>query len=150
MQPVLDDLRKKHLTTISDGAEIVDLSAYNMPPCLLVKSNGGTLYATRDLATAHYRKQTYDFYKCLYVVAYQQNLHFKQFFKVLELEGCEWAKDMVHVAYGMVSLEEGSMSTRKGNVVWLSDVLDKAVEKAYEIINEKSPNLINKRKLQRL
>ena len=144
MQPVLDDLRAKHLTTISDGAEIVDLSDYGMPPCLLVKSNGGTLYATRDMATAHYRKKTYDFYKCLYVVAYQQNLHFRQFFKVLELEGCEWAKDLVHVAYGMVSLEEGSMSTRKGNAVWLSDVLDSAVAKANKIISEKSPDLPDK------
>ncbi len=147
MQPVLDDLRAKHLTTISDGAEIVDLSAYGMPPCLLVKSNGGTLYATRDMATAHYRKKTYDFYKCLYVVAYQQNLHFRQFFKVLELEGCEWAKDLVHVAYGMVSLEEGSMSTRKGNAVWLSDVLDSAVAKAEKIITEKNPDLENKEEI---
>lgn len=147
MQPVLDDLRAKGLTTISDGAEIVDLSDYGMPPCLLVKSNGGTLYATRDMATAHYRKNTYDFYKCLYVVAYQQNLHFKQFFKVLELEGCEWAKDLVHVAYGMVSLEEGSMSTRKGNAVWLSDVIDNAVAKAETIITEKNPNLPDKDKI---
>jgi len=147
MQPVLDDLRAKKLTTISDGAEIVDLSEYNMPPCLLVKSNGGTLYATRDMATAHYRKNTYDFDKCLYVVAYQQNLHFRQFFKVLELEGCEWAKDMVHVAYGMVSLEEGSMSTRKGNVVWLVDVLDNAAKKALSIITEKNPDLEGKEEI---
>ncbi|MEG2085420.1 MAG: arginine--tRNA ligase [Clostridia bacterium] len=147
MQPVLDDLRAKNLTKISDGAEIVDLSDYGMPPCLLVKSNGGTLYATRDMATAHYRKKTYDFYKCLYVVAYQQNLHFKQFFKVLELEGCSWAKDLVHVAYGMVSLVDGSMSTRKGNVVWLSDVLDNAVEKALDIIMQKSPDLSNKEEI---
>ncbi len=147
MEPVLNVLRDKGITSISDGAEIVDLSAYNMPPCLLVKSDGASLYATRDLATAVYRKNTYDFDKCLYVVAYQQNLHFKQFFKVLELAGYPWAKDLVHVAYGMVSLEEGSMSTRKGNTVWLSDVLDKAVEKATAIINEKSPNLENKEKV---
>ena len=75
-----------------------------MPPCLLVRADGATLYATRDMAAAFYRKQTYDFYKCLYVVAYQQNLHFRQIFKVLEMMGCEWSKDMVHVAHGMVSL----------------------------------------------
>ena len=93
------------------------------------------------MAAAIYRKKTYDFYKCLYVVAYQQNLHFRQFFKVLELMGKEWAKDLVHVAYGMVSLEEGTMSTRKGNVVFLEDVISRCIEKAYEIISEKNPAL---------
>lgn len=144
MPAVLDDLRAKNLTVMSDGAEMVDLSAYNMPPFLLVKSNGSTLYATRDMAAAHWRKTKYDFDKCLYVVAYQQNLHFKQLFKVLELEGCDWAKDMVHVAYGMVSLEEGSMSTRKGNTIWLADVLNASVAKAKTVIEEKSPNLADK------
>lgn len=144
MQPVLDELQRKGLIKISDGAKIVDLSAYDMPPCLLVKADGATLYATRDLAAAFYRKNTYHFYKSLYVVAYQQNLHFRQLFKVLELMGCDWAKDCVHIAYGMVSLAEGSMSTRKGNVVWLSKVLDKAVEKAAAIIEEKNPSLENK------
>lgn len=147
MQPVLDVLQQKNLAHVSEGALVVDLDEYGMPPCLLVKADGATLYATRDLAAALYRKQTYDFDKCLYVVAYQQNLHFRQFFKVLELAGYEWAKDMVHVAYGMVSLEEGSMSTRKGNAVWLSDVLDKAVEKAYDIISAKAPDLENKRQV---
>ncbi|MBO5304446.1 MAG: arginine--tRNA ligase, partial [Clostridia bacterium] len=108
---------------LSDGAKVVDLADYNMPPCLIVKKDGATLYATRDLAAAFYRKNTYDFYKCLYVVAYQQNLHFKQVFKVLELLGKPWAKDMEHVAFGMVSLEDGAMSTRKGKVVLLNDVL---------------------------
>ncbi|MGN1052770.1 MAG: arginine--tRNA ligase, partial [Candidatus Scatosoma sp.] len=88
-----------------------------------------------------YRKETYAFYKCLYVVAYQQNLHFRQFFKVLELMGKEWAKDLVHVAYGMVSLEEGTMSTRKGNVVFLEDVINRCIEKAFEIVSEKNPSL---------
>ena len=123
---------------------MVDLSDYNMPPCLLVKSDGSSLYATRDIAAAMWRKQEYDFYKCLYVVAYQQNLHFKQFFKVLELADLDWAKDLVHVAYGMVSLEDGAMSTRKGNVILLKDVLDKAVEKALDIIAAKNPNLVGK------
>lgn len=144
MQPVIDELREKGLLKESEGAQIVDLEPYGMPPCLILRSDGASLYATRDLAAAIYRKNTYDFYKCLYVVAYQQNLHFKQFFKVLELMGKEWAKDLVHVAYGMVSLEDGAMSTRKGKVVWLEDVIARCVEKAYGIISEKNPELENK------
>ena len=141
MQPVVDELKEKGLLKESRGAQVVDLEEYGMPPCIILKSDGTSLYATRDMAAAIYRKQTYDFYKCLYVVAYQQNLHFKQFFKVLELMGKDWAKDLVHVAYGMVSLEEGTMSTRKGNVVFLEDVIRRCIEKAYEIISEKNPSL---------
>lgn len=144
MQPVIDELREKNLLVESEGAQIVDLEQYGMAPCLILRSDGASLYATRDLAAAVYRKNTYDFHKCLYVVAYQQNLHFKQVFKVLELMGKEWAKDLVHVAYGMVSLEDGAMSTRKGKVIWLEDVINKCVEKAYAIIDEKNPNLENK------
>ena len=144
MGSVIDELREKGLLKESNGAQIVDLEPYGMPPCLILRSDGASLYATRDLAAAIYRKNTYDFYKCLYVVAYQQNLHFKQFFKVLELMGKEWAKDLVHVAYGMVSLEDGAMSTRKGKVVWLEDVIRKCEEKAYAIISEKNPELENK------
>ncbi|MBR3863724.1 MAG: arginine--tRNA ligase [Clostridia bacterium] len=144
MQPVIDELKQKNLLTESDGAMVVDLSAYDMPPCIILRSDGASLYATRDLAAAYYRKNTYDFDKCLYVVAYQQNLHFKQIFKVLELLGKPWHEDMVHVAYGMVSLEEGSMSTRRGKVVWLEDVIAKCIEKCSAVINEKNPNLENK------
>ncbi len=147
MQPVIDELTEKGLLVESEGAKIVDLEAYGMPPCIILRSDGASLYATRDIAAAIYRKKTYDFYKCLYVVAYQQNLHFKQFFKVLELMGKEWAKDLVHVAYGMVSLEEGSMSTRKGRVVYLKDVIDKCVEKALSVITEKNPSLENKEEI---
>lgn len=144
MQPIVDELKEKELLVESRGAQVVDLEAYGMAPCMILKSDGTSLYATRDMAAATYRKATYDFYKCLYVVAYQQNLHFKQFFKVLELMGKEWAKDLVHVAYGMVSLEEGTMSTRKGNVVFLEDVINKCIEKAYKIIDDKNPDLENK------
>lgn len=144
MDVVLDELKEKGLLVESDGAQVVDLEAYNMPPCLIVKKDGATLYATRDLAAAYYRHNTYDFYKCLYIVAYQQNLHFKQVFKVLELLGKPWAKDMYHIPFGMVSLEDGAMSTRKGKVVLLKDVLNKAVEKSLGIITEKNPNLENK------
>ena len=147
MAPVVEELKEKGLLKESNGAQIVDLEPYGMPPCLILRSDGASLYATRDLAAAIYRKKTYDFYKCLYVVAYQQNLHFKQFFKVLELMGYAWAKDLVHVAYGMVSLEDGSMSTRKGKVVWLEDVLARCVEKARAILEEKNPALENKDKV---
>ncbi len=144
MQPVLDELTQKGLLVESDGAKVVKFPNDEMPPCLLQRSDGATLYATRDMAAAYYRKKTYDFYKCLYVVAYQQNLHFKQIFKVLEMAGNEWAKDMVHIAHGMVSLENGSMSTRDGNVVFLEDVLNTAVAKAKEVIDSKNPNLEDK------
>lgn len=147
MQPVVDELREKGLLQESRGAQVVDLEAYGMPPCIILKSDGTSLYATRDIAAAIYRKQTYDFERCLYVVAYQQNLHFRQVFQVLELMGREWAKDLVHVAYGMVSLEDGAMATRKGNVVFLQDVLDKCVGKAYRIISEKNPELEEKQEV---
>ena len=144
MAPVVEELKEKGLLKVSDGASIVDLEEYGMPPCLILKSDGSSLYATRDIAAAIYRKNTYDFYKCLYVVAYQQNLHFKQFFKVIELMGKPWAKDLVHVAYGMVSLESGAMSTREGKVVLLEDVINKTIEKAYRVIEEKNPDIPDK------
>ena len=144
MDVVISELQEKGLLVESDGAKIVDLEPYGLTPCLILRSDGASLYATRDLAAAIYRKNTYNFDKCLYVVAYQQNLHFKQVFKVLELLGKPWAKDMVHVAFGMVSLEEGTMSTRKGKVVFLEDVINKCCEKALAVINDKNPNLDGK------
>ncbi|MDY6023423.1 MAG: arginine--tRNA ligase [Candidatus Borkfalkiaceae bacterium] len=144
MAPVVKELKDKKLLKKSEGAEIVDLEEYGMPPCLILKSDGSSLYATRDIAAAIYRKKKYDFYKCLYVVAYQQNLHFRQFFKVIDLMGYDWAKDLVHVAYGMVSLEDGAMSTRTGNVVLLEDVINKTVEKARKVIEEKNPDIPDK------
>lgn len=149
MQPIIDELEEKGLLVESEGAKIVDLSDYGMPPCLILRSDGASLYATRDLAAACYRKATYNFDKCLYVVAYQQDLHFKQIFKVLELMGKTWAKDLVHVSYGMVSLldENGNqvaMSTRNGTVVLLDDVLKRCHEKCLKIIEEKNPNLEDK------
>ena len=144
MGAVIDELRQKGLLTVDKGATLVDLSAYDMPPCIILRSDGATLYATRDLAAAIYRKKTYDFVKSLYVVAYQQNLHFKQFFKVLELMGNDWVKDCEHVNFGMVSMEEGTLSTRHGNVVYLEDVLNASIEKTLDIIKEKSPDLEDK------
>lgn len=139
MQRFIEELKEKGLLEVSRGAQIVDLEKYGMPPALITKSDGSTLYCTRDIATAVYRKETYDFYKNIYVVATQQNLYFQQWMKVVELLGYDWVKDCIHVPFGMVSLEEGTMSTRSGRVVFLEDVLNKAVEKTREIISEKNP-----------
>ena len=149
MQPIIDELREKGLLVESQGAYVVDLEEDNMPPCLILKKDGATLYATRDIAAAFYRQKTYHFYKDLYVVAYQQNLHFKQWFKVVEKMGYEWSKDLEHVPFGMVSYEGRALSTREGYVVYLDELLNRAVEKAREIIEEKSPNLPDKDKVAR-
>lgn len=134
------ELKEKGLLKESRGAQVVDLEEYGLGTALITKSDGSTLYITRDIAAAVYRKETYDFYKNIYVVASQQNLHFQQWIKILELMGYEWAGDCIHVPFGLVSLEEGTMSTRHGRVVFLEDVLNKAVEKTREIIAEKNQN----------
>ena len=143
MGVVIDQLKEKGLLVQSQGTNVVDLEEFNMPPALITKNDGSTLYMTRDLAAAIYRKNTYDFDKCIYVVGSQQSLHFQQLFKVLELMGYEWSKDLIHVPFGMVALEEGTMSTRKGRVVFLEDVLKQAVEKTKEIVLSKNPNAKN-------
>ena len=143
MDVVIEQLKEKGLLVQSQGTNVVDLEEYNMPPALITKNDGSTLYMTRDLAAAIYRKNTYDFDKCIYVVGSQQSLHFQQLFKVLELMGYEWSKDLIHVPFGMVALEEGTMSTRKGRVVFLEDVLKQAVEKTKEIVLSKNPNAKN-------
>lgn len=143
MGVVIDQLKEKGLLVQSQGTNVVDLEQYNMPPALITKNDGSTLYMTRDLAAAIYRKNTYNFDKCIYVVGSQQSLHFQQLFKVLELMGYEWSKDLIHVPFGMVALEEGTMSTRKGRVVFLEDVLKQAVEKTKEIVLSKNPNAKN-------
>ena len=149
MPAIIQELADKGISKVDRGMTIVDLSEYDMPPCIILKSDGSTIYATRDIAAAKYRKETYDFYKSLYVVAYQQNLHFRQFFKVLELMGYDWAKDCVHVNFGMISMEDMTFSTRKGNAIYLEDVLNTAIEKTLHIIEEKSPNLENKEEVAR-
>lgn len=140
MPRFVQELRDKGIMEESQGANIVNLEEYGLGVALITKSDGSTLYITRDIAAANYRKETYDFYKNIYVVASQQNLHFQQWKKVLSLLGYEWEKDCIHVPFGLVSLEEGTMSTRHGRVVFLEDVLNKAVEKTREIIKEKNPN----------
>ena len=137
MPRFVEELKAKGLLEESQGAQIVNLEEYGMSPALITKSDGSTLYITRDIAAAVYRKETYDFYKNLYIVASQQNLHFQQWIKILELMGYEWAKDCVHIPFGLVSLEEGTMSTRHGRVVFLEDVLNRAVDETRKIITEK-------------
>ncbi|MBN2878046.1 MAG: arginine--tRNA ligase [Clostridia bacterium] len=147
MQPIIDELEEKGLLVEDQGAKVVMLDKYDMPPCMILKKDGASLYATRDMAAAQYRKDTYDFHKCLYVTAYEQNLHFKQFFKVLELMGKDYSKDLVHVNYGWVRMEDGSMSTRKGTAVELKDLINKAIEKSLNIIEEKNSELENKQEV---
>lgn len=144
MDDVVQELKDKNLLTESNGAQIVDLEDCSMPPCLIIRSDGGTLYATRDITAALYRKKTYDFDKCLYVTAIDQNLHFAQWFKVIEKMGYDWAKDLVHVPFGLVSLESGKLSTRHGNVVLMEDLLKGSIDETRKIIEEKNPDLPDK------
>ena len=146
MQEVVDILRKNNKLVESQGAEIVDLEDKNMPPLMVTKSNGSTTYATRDLAAILYRARTYDFDKCIYVVAYEQNLHFKQVFEVakfLDLDE-KYTNGLIHVPYGMVRLKTGKMSTREGTLIKLEDILKEAVTRAKAIIEEKNPNIEGK------
>ena len=134
-------LRDKGLLKLDDGASIVDLSAYDMPPCLILKRDGSTLYPTRDIAAAVYRKQEYHFDKCIYVTSAQQILHFRQWFKVVELMGYDWYDELVHVPYGTVSVNGAKLATRTGNVVLLRDLFGAAIEKVTEIMETKNPAL---------
>lgn len=146
MPEVVDILRKNNKLVESQGAEIVDLEYKNMPPLMVTKSNGSTTYATRDLAAVLYRARTYDFDKCIYVVAYEQNLHFKQIFEVaksLDLDE-KYTNGLIHVPYGMVRLKTGKMSTREGTLIKLEDILKEAISRAQAIIEGKNPNLEGK------
>jgi arginyl-tRNA synthetase len=120
------------------------LDKYNMPPCIVKKSDGATIYATRDLTAAIYRKKTYDFYKCIYVVGMDQSLYFKQVFTTLKLMGKDWADSCIHAGFGLVRFADKKLSTRNGDVIFLEDLLNKSVQRTLEIINEKNPNLKNK------
>lgn len=142
---VVEKLKQANLLTESEGAQIVNLDAYDMAPCLILKNDGSSIYATRDLAAIFYRKETWNFVKCLYVTGQEQKLHFKQVFKVVELLGNEWAKDqLVHIPYGLVSLEGAKLSTRSGNIIYAEDILLEAISKIKEIIEEKNPDLPDK------
>ena len=145
-QPIVERLKERNLLIESDGAMIVNLEEYNMPPCLIVKSDGASLYASRDIAAAIYRKETYDFDKCIYVTATAQDLHFRQWFKVVELMGYEWAKNLIHVGFGMVSMGGAKLATREGNIVYLDDLFSEASKRVLDIINEKNPDMEDKEK----
>ncbi|WP_298842563.1 arginine--tRNA ligase [Clostridium sp.] len=144
MDAIIKDIDEKGLLVESNGAKVVMLDDYNIPPCIIKKSDGATIYATRDLAAATYRKKTYDFYKNIYVVGKDQALHFKQVFTTLKLMGNKWADDCVHVPFGTVRFADKKLSTRKGDVIFLDDLLNQAVAKTLEVINEKNPELENK------
>ena len=147
MAPVVEELRQKKLLTESEGALIVDLEEEGMPPCLIIRKDGGTLYATRDITAALYRKNKYNFEKCIYLTALDQNLHFAQWFKVIEKMGYDWSKDLIHVPFGLVSLDSGKLSTRHGNVVLMEDLLNQAIAETQKIIQEKNPQLPDKEKV---
>lgn len=140
---VLEELKEKNLLVESDGAYIVDLSEFDLPPAIIIKSNGSSAYITRDIATAINRKKVYDFDKNLYVVATQQNLHFQQLFAILKLMGYDFYDDCKHVPFGMVSLKDQTLSTRKGQVVFLEDVLNKAIDKTKEIMENRDSKIEN-------
>lgn len=144
MDAQIQIMRDKNLLKLDDGASIVDLSEYNMPPCLILKRDGASLYPARDIAAAVYRKNTFDFDKSIYVTSAAQSLHFAQWFKVMELMGYDWVDKMVHVPYGTVSVGGAKLATRTGNVVLLKDLFRLSIEKVTEIMNEKNPSLENK------
>ena len=146
MDEIEELLKKSGKLVKSDGAEIIDLEEKNMGICMIKKSNGSTTYATRDLAAILYRARTYDFDKCLYVVAYEQNLHFKQIFEVAKLLGIssKYINGLQHVPYGMVHLKSGKMSTREGNVIKVNDLLEEAISRVKKVIEEKNPDMEEK------
>jgi len=149
MDEIVDLLEEKGLLSIDNGATLVHLEDETLPPALIKKSDGSTLYLTRDLATAYYRKQTYDFAKNLYVMGSEQSVHFKQLQTVLEMMGNEWAKDMAHVPFGLITLNGKKLSTRKGKIVLLEEVLKEAISLARQQIELKNPGLENKDQVAR-
>ncbi|EME8143242.1 arginine--tRNA ligase [Enterococcus faecium] len=144
MDEIVKLLEEKHLLNEDKGAEIVDLSAYDLNPALIKKSDGATLYITRDLAAALYRKRTYDFKQSLYVVGNEQSYHFKQLKAVLKEMGFDWSDDMHHIPFGLITQGGKKLSTRKGKIVLLEEVLNEAIQSAKEQISEKNPDLENK------
>lgn len=149
MPAVVQELKDKDLLKLDDGASLVDLEAYKMPPCLILKRDGSSLYPTRDIAAALWRKKEYKFDKCVYVTSAGQSLHFAQWFKVVGLMGYDWEDQLVHVPYGTFSINGEKIASRTGNVVLLDDLFRDAIEKAGAIIEEKNPNLENKDEVAR-
>ncbi|MEK4297840.1 arginine--tRNA ligase [Oceanobacillus sp. FSL W8-0428] len=150
MDKVVQELKNKDLLSLSDGAEVVELAAENMPPCLIKKKDGATLYATRDLAAAIYRSRAYHFEKSFYIVGQEQRLHFEQLFLVLQKMGYDWAASLKHVPFGFILKDGKKMSTRKGKVVLLEDVIKEAIDLAYQNIKTKNPELENKEEVAKM
>lgn len=146
---LVEELQAKNLLKESQGAKVIDLEAYDMPPCLITKSDGGSIYHSRDIAALLDRKKLYNFDKCLYVTGMEQTLHFKQIFKAIELMQYPWFKDLVHVPYGLVSLDGEKLSTRNGNIVYAEDILNEAIRRAMNSIQEKNPALADKEDVAR-
>ena len=146
---VAAELQEKGLLKESQGAKVIDLGAYDMPPCLITKSDGGSIYHSRDIAALLERKKIYHFDKCLYVTGLEQTLHFKQVFKAIELMQYMWYEDLVHVPYGLVSMDGAKLSTRNGNIVYAEDILKEAIERAMHAIKEKNPALTDKEEVAR-
>lgn len=144
---VIKRLTDDGLLKESQGAMIVPLDEYDMPPCIVAKKDGSSIYATRDLAAILYRKATYNFDRCLYVTGLEQKLHFAQVFKVIELMGNDYAKNLVHIPYGLVSLKSGKISSRKGNVIFAEDLLRESINKTTSIIEEKNPDIPDKKEV---
>lgn len=143
---LVKELEEKNLLEESQGAKVIRLDRYDMPPCLITKSDGGSIYHSRDIAAILYRKSTYHFDKCLYVTGLEQSLHFKQVFRAIEVMGYDWVDELVHIPYGLVSLAGEKLSTRNGNIIYAEDILKEAIERAKTAIQEKNPELSDKEK----
>ena len=141
---LVEKLKEMELLVESQGALVIDLEKYDMPPCLITKSDGGSIYHSRDIAAILYRKEKYNFEKCLYVTGLEQSLHFKQIFTAIEVMGYDWSDGLIHVPYGLVSLAGEKLSTRGGNIIYAEDILKEAIERAYNAIIEKNPSLADK------
>ncbi|MBE5874225.1 MAG: arginine--tRNA ligase [Lachnospiraceae bacterium] len=141
---LVEQLKEKNLLVESQGAQVINLEKYSMPPCLIIKSGGGSIYHSRDIAAILYRKEQYHFDKCLYVTGLEQSLHFKQIFTAIEVMGYDWSDGLVHIPYGLVSFAGEKLSTRNGNIIYAEDILKEAIERAYNAIIEKNPSLTDK------
>ena len=147
---LVEELKAKKLLEESQGANIINLDEYNMPPCLITKRDGSSIYHSRDIAAVLYRKKQYNFDKCLYVTGMEQKLHFAQVFKAIELMGYEWHQNLVHVPYGLVSLEGAKLSTRNGNIIYAEDILNEAIERSADMIEQKNPSLKDKESVAKM
>ncbi len=149
IEDLFNELRKSNILSECNGAQVVMLNKYNMPPCILLKDDGETIYAARDLAAAIYRKKTYDFYKCIYIAEGTKSVYFKQIFKVLDLLEHQWAEDCIHARFGLVKFQDRINLNIKGEILILEDLINKSLDKVLEMINEMNPRLENKENISK-